>query len=121
MYLLKKVLIATGARSRAHHPRLPDMASAASPSIPGGQEQPDVQLADERICIGSGSAKNSYLNPDRIIMAALNTGADAIHPGYGFLSENADFARKCAQYGLTFVGPAQRSSSAWQQVQARNP
>ena len=64
-----------------------------------------VQLADERICIGSGGAKNSYLNQDRLIMAALNTGADAVHPGYGFLSENAEFARKCREYGLIFIGP----------------
>ncbi|MBR5109654.1 MAG: acetyl-CoA carboxylase biotin carboxylase subunit [Clostridia bacterium] len=64
-----------------------------------------VQLADERVCIGSGPARDSYLKPDRIISAALNMGADAIHPGYGFLSENADFARKCKEFGLTFVGP----------------
>lgn len=64
-----------------------------------------VQLADERICIGAGPARNSYLNPDRIISAALNTGADAIHPGYGFLSENSAFARKCREYGLIFIGP----------------
>ncbi len=64
-----------------------------------------VQLADERVCIGEGAAKNSYLNPDRIISAALNTGADAIHPGYGFLSENAEFARKCRENGLIFIGP----------------
>ena len=64
-----------------------------------------VQLADERVCIGAGPARDSYLKPDRIISAALNMGADAIHPGYGFLSENADFARMCAEYGLTFIGP----------------
>lgn len=64
-----------------------------------------VQLADERICIGAGLTRNSYLNPDRIITAALNKGAEAIHPGYGFLSENADFARKCAENGLIFIGP----------------
>ena len=64
-----------------------------------------VQLADERICIGSGNVKNSYLNHDRIITAAINKGADAIHPGYGFLSENAEFARKCRKCGLVFIGP----------------
>lgn len=64
-----------------------------------------VQLADERICIGEGSARNSYLNMDRIITAALNAGADAVHPGYGFLSENSDFARKCREFGLVFIGP----------------
>ena len=64
-----------------------------------------VQLADERICIGSGPVKNSYLNQDSIITAAINKGADAIHPGYGFLSENAAFARKCRECGLVFIGP----------------
>lgn len=64
-----------------------------------------VALADQRICIGEGPAKNSYLNMERIISAALNMGVDAIHPGFGFLSENAEFARLCAQHGLVFIGP----------------
>lgn len=64
-----------------------------------------VQLADQRICIGEGPAKNSYLNMDRIISAALNMGADAIHPGFGFLSENSEFVRKCQENGITFIGP----------------
>ena len=64
-----------------------------------------VQLADQRICIGEGPAKNSYLNMDRIISAAKNMGADAIHPGFGFLSENSEFVRKCEENGITFIGP----------------
>lgn len=64
-----------------------------------------VQLADQRICIGEGPAKNSYLNMERIVTAAINMGADAIHPGFGFLSENADFVRLCKEKGLTFIGP----------------
>jgi len=64
-----------------------------------------VQLADQRICIGEGPAKYSYLNMDRIISAALNMGADAIHPGFGFLSENSEFVRKCEEHGITFIGP----------------
>ncbi len=64
-----------------------------------------VQLADQRICIGEGPSKNNYLNMDRIITAALNMGADAIHPGFGFLSENSEFARKCEENGITFIGP----------------
>ncbi len=64
-----------------------------------------VQLADQRICIGEGPARSSYLNIDQIITAALNMGCDAIHPGYGFLSENSAFARKCAENGLKFIGP----------------
>lgn len=65
-----------------------------------------VKLADQRVCIGEGPAKNSYLNMERIISAALNTGADAIHPGFGFLSENADFVRLCEEYHITFIGPS---------------
>ena len=64
-----------------------------------------VQLADQRICIGEGPAKNSYLNMDRIITAALNVEADAIHPGFGFLSETSAFVRKCQENGITFIGP----------------
>jgi acetyl-CoA carboxylase biotin carboxylase subunit len=64
-----------------------------------------VQLADQRICIGEGPAKFSYLNMDSIITAAKNMGADAIHPGFGFLSENSDFVRKCQENGITFIGP----------------
>ncbi|MEE1086679.1 MAG: acetyl-CoA carboxylase biotin carboxylase subunit [Schaedlerella sp.] len=64
-----------------------------------------VQLADQRICIGEGPARNSYLNMDRIITAAKNMDADAIHPGFGFLSENSEFVRKCEEHGITFIGP----------------
>lgn len=64
-----------------------------------------TQLADQRICIGEGPAKNNYLNMDQIITAAINTGADAIHPGYGFLSENSEFVRRCEEHGITFIGP----------------
>ncbi len=64
-----------------------------------------VQLADQRVCIGEGPARNNYLNMERIIMAAKNTGAQAIHPGFGFLSENSEFVRKCQESGLGFIGP----------------
>ena len=59
-------------------------------------------LADESICIGDHKA---YLNQEAILQAAINTGANAIHPGYGFLSENADFVRKCESLGIKFIGP----------------
>ncbi|MFT3992122.1 MAG: acetyl-CoA carboxylase biotin carboxylase subunit [Luteolibacter sp.] len=65
-----------------------------------------VQLADEAVCIGPAASKESYLKIDRIIAAAEITGADAIHPGYGFLSENARFAEICASSGITFIGPS---------------
>ncbi|MDI9258754.1 urea carboxylase [Alicyclobacillus sendaiensis] len=64
-----------------------------------------VDLADEAIWIGEGPVQDSYVNAERILGAAQQSGADAIHPGYGFLSENAAFARQCAERGLVFIGP----------------
>jgi acetyl-CoA carboxylase biotin carboxylase subunit len=64
-----------------------------------------VRLADEAICIGPAVASHSYLNTSALISAARVTGCDAIHPGYGFLAENARFAAQCQDYGLVFVGP----------------
>jgi urea carboxylase len=61
--------------------------------------------ADEAVCIGGPTAADSYLRADRILQAAIATGAQAIHPGYGFLSENAEFAQACEQRGIAFVGP----------------
>ena len=66
---------------------------------------PHVNLADEAVYIGNSPAAESYLNIDSIIQTALKTKADAIHPGYGFLSENAAFAKKCEEIGLIFIGP----------------
>lgn len=71
-----------------------------------------VQLADEAICIGQAEAKDSYLQGQRIIQAALKTGAQAIHPGYGFLSENAGFARLCEDNNIVFVGPPVKAIEA---------
>jgi acetyl-CoA carboxylase biotin carboxylase subunit len=65
-----------------------------------------VRLADESVCIGPPSARDSYLNIPAILTAAIVTGADAIHPGYGFLSENAGFAEMVEAHGLTFIGPS---------------
>lgn len=64
-----------------------------------------VRLADESVCIGPAQAKDSYLNISAILSAATVTGADAIHPGYGFLSENAEFARMIEEHGFAFIGP----------------
>ena len=64
-----------------------------------------VHVADEAVCIGPAQVNQSYLVIDAIIAAAKKTGADAIHPGYGFLSENADFARACEAAGIVFIGP----------------
>lgn len=64
-----------------------------------------VRLADESVCIGPAAGKDSYLNIPAILSAATVTGAEAIHPGYGFLSENAEFARMVEEHGFTFIGP----------------
>lgn len=64
-----------------------------------------VQLADQAVCIGPAPAKDSYLNMNAILQAALQTGCDAVHPGFGFLSENPDFCRLCKACGLIFIGP----------------
>ena len=69
-------------------------------------------LADESVCIGPASAADSYLNAERIISAALATGAAAIHPGYGFLSENRDFAELCEKNGIAFIGPSAETMKA---------
>jgi acetyl-CoA carboxylase biotin carboxylase subunit len=72
-----------------------------------------VRFADEAVCIGPPAASKSYLNIPAIISAAEITAADAIHPGYGFLSENAEFARICAKCGITFIGPSPEAMRAW--------
>jgi acetyl-CoA carboxylase biotin carboxylase subunit len=69
------------------------------------RESLHVRFADEEVCIGPPSATESYLNIPRIIAAAEVTGAEAIHPGYGFLAENAEFSEICARSGITFIGP----------------
>lgn len=68
-----------------------------------------AQIADEAVCIGDPATKDSYLNEKSIIAACEITGADAVHPGFGFLSENAAFARNCRKCGITFIGPSPES------------
>src|SRR5210317_264141 len=67
---------------------------------------PHVQMADEALLIGASPVNESYLVLEKILAAAAASGAEAIHPGYGFLSENAEFARACEAAGLVFIGPS---------------
>src|ERR1700732_1137469 len=84
--------------------RAADIATVAVFSGPDAQA-PFVAEADESVALPGSTAAETYLRPELMIAAAVRTGADAVHPGYGFLSENADFAEACAVAGLTFVGP----------------
>ncbi|MGN0480242.1 MAG: biotin carboxylase N-terminal domain-containing protein, partial [Lachnospiraceae bacterium] len=80
-----------------------------------------TRLADESICIGTAAGKDSYLNMKRILAAALATKAQAIHPGFGFLSENSDFAEICDDFNLKFIGPSARTINMMgNKAQARN-
>jgi propionyl-CoA carboxylase alpha chain len=71
-----------------------------------------VALADESVCIGPAASRESYLLGDVIISAAKKTGAQAIHPGYGFLSENEEFARRCEENSIVFIGPKHEAIAA---------
>ena len=71
-----------------------------------------VELADEAVCIGPAPSRESYLVMDKIIAACKHTGAQAVHPGYGFLSENTEFARKVEEEGIVFIGPKHQSIAA---------
>lgn len=87
----------------------------------GDEKSLHVQLADRSICVGPKSMKDSYLNMTSIISAAIATGAKAIHPGFGFLSENAEFARRCLECGIEFIGPsAENIASMGDKAEARS-
>ncbi|MBU3559010.1 acetyl-CoA carboxylase biotin carboxylase subunit [Polynucleobacter sp. Nonnen-W13] len=76
------------------------------------KEARHVQMADEAVCIGPAPSRESYLVMDRIIQVCKDTGAEAVHPGYGFLSENEQFARRCEEEGIVFIGPKHQSIAA---------
>jgi acetyl/propionyl-CoA carboxylase alpha subunit len=104
---LRKILIANRAEIAARIARAVSESGKTLVAIYSEYDRdlPFVSLADEAYSLGSGSLADTYLNQDKIIEIALRAGVDAIHPGYGFLSENASFAAKCKESNLVFIGP----------------
>ncbi|MBM3178680.1 MAG: acetyl-CoA carboxylase biotin carboxylase subunit [Bacteroidetes bacterium] len=111
MTAIKKVLVANRGEIALRIFRSLKEAGIATVAVFSEADRlsPHVRFADEAICIGPPTASASYLKSQIIINAALRTGAQAIHPGYGFLSENADFARQVTNAGLIFIGPSPES------------
>ncbi|MBV9334105.1 MAG: acetyl-CoA carboxylase biotin carboxylase subunit, partial [Candidatus Eremiobacteraeota bacterium] len=105
--MFKKVLIANRGEIALRINRACQELGMATVAIfsEADRDSMHVRQADEAFCVGPGPAARSYLNIPNIISTALVTNCDAIHPGYGFLAENARFAEICSDHGLTFIGP----------------
>ncbi|MGF7205892.1 urea carboxylase [Skermanella aerolata] len=105
--MFRKVLIANRGEIACRVIRTLDRMGIASVAVYSEADRHSlhVAMAGEAVCIGPATVSESYLNADRILEAALSTGAEAIHPGYGFLSENPGFAEACAETGIVFIGP----------------
>ncbi|MBG36383.1 MAG: methylcrotonoyl-CoA carboxylase, partial [Oceanicaulis sp.] len=112
--MMKKLLIANRGEIACRVMRTAHRLGIATVAVysEADAEAPHVRMADEAVLLGPAPARESYLKADLILKAAKDTGADAIHPGYGFLSENAEFARACAKAGVTFVGPSAEAIEA---------
>ncbi len=112
--MIKKLLIANRGEIARRVMRTAGRMGIATVAVysDADAEAPHVREAGEAVRLGPAPARESYLRADLILAAAKKTGADAIHPGYGFLSENAEFARACAKMGVTFVGPSPESIEA---------
>lgn len=106
--MFRKVLIANRGEVAARIARAARESGAVAVGICSTADRASswAQAMDELVCLGPAAAKDSYLDPERVVQAALQTGATAVHPGWGFLAENARFAALVQQHGLTFVGPS---------------
>ena len=106
--MLKRVLIANRGEIALRVRRACREAGIETVSVysQADAEALHVQLATQSVCIGPPRAADSYLNPQALLSAAIATGCDGLHPGYGFLSENPEFADACAENGITFIGPS---------------
>ena len=105
---MKRVLIANRGEIAARILRACRAAELEAVAVysTADRDAPYLAQTDRAVCIGPPPAAQSYLLADALLAAALGTGCDAVHPGYGFMAENAGFARRCAEHGLTFVGPS---------------
>lgn len=105
--MFTKVLIANRGAIAVRIERTLRTMGVASVAVYTKADQASLHVggADEAVLIGEGAPQSSYLNAERILQVAKETGAQAIHPGYGFLSENAEFARACREQGIVFIGP----------------
>ncbi|MEO0809084.1 MAG: biotin carboxylase N-terminal domain-containing protein [Pseudomonadota bacterium] len=112
--MLQKVLIANRGEIACRIMRTAERLAIATVAVYSDADAGalHVDMADEAVHIGPGPASQSYLQIDKIIAAARETGADCVHPGYGFLAEAADFAAACATAGLTFIGPSPQAMRA---------
>ena len=108
---MKRVLIANRGEIAARILRACRAAGLEAVAVysSADRDAPYLARADRAVCIGPPPAAQSYLLADALLAAALGTGCDAVHPGYGFMAENAGFARRCAEHGLTFIGPSPES------------
>jgi acetyl-CoA carboxylase biotin carboxylase subunit len=106
--VFRKVLIANRGEVAARIARAARESGATAVGVCSEADRHSswAQAMDELVCLGPAAAKDSYLDPERVVQAALQTGATAVHPGWGFLAENARFAALVEQHGLTFVGPS---------------
>jgi len=123
MVKIKKILIANRGEITLRIMRSAKEMGIATVAVysEADRNSPHVKYADEAVCIGPPPSSQSYLNSDKLIAAAKLTGADAIHPGYGFLSENAAFAQKIEDAGLIFIGPSAHSISVMgSKISAKN-